>query len=557
MRTRVSSPGPKAHKLLPYLFFLSGAAGLVYEVIWREELALFFGRAWPATAMVVALFMGGLALGARLGGVFADRLKNPLLVYSLLETGLGLAALLVPTLLFSLFPLYKAAWKVLGPGPGLWMVQVGLAGAALLPPTILMGATLPVLARFAAGRAFGRELPLLYGANTIGAAAGALAGVFLLLPALGRTGSLLAAVALTLAVAFSAARLAGKATLPAPKAHPPQAKPHPPQETTSRLPALLAFFSGAFTLALEVFWTHSLALTLGSTVYAFGLMLGAFLLGLGLASYFCARWTGQERDPWTPVYLSFSGGGFLVLLLTPFLGWVPWASAFLVERFSSDFTLFAAGRFLVTSFAMGLPAFFLGLALPALLVAGSPAGREGRGTGIIYGANTLGAVLGPLAAGYLLLPGLGPRKGILLCGLGLLLLGAGAAAARKDKRAYLPAGASLGLGLLLALLQPAWNPLVTTSGFHLYALLNKKEGLGRSLARRKLLYLGEGAQGTVAVFDFDVDGETRRTYSMNGKFEGSTNPHDMFTQTRVTELPLALCPREPKDVYILGLGTGV
>ncbi len=560
MRTRAPSPGLKAHRFLPFLFFLSGAAGLVYEVIWREELALFFGRAWPATAMVVAIFMGGLALGARLGGAFADKLKNPLLAYSLLETGLGFAALLVPTLLSSLFPFYKSAWKALGPGPGLWAVQVGLAGAALLPPTILMGATLPVLARFAAGRSFGRELPLLYGANTLGAAAGALGGVFLLLPALGLSGSLLAGIALTLAVAFSAARLARKAPLLTGKLQSPQPSrpaPSPSRVSSPRLPALLAFFSGAFTLALEVFWTHSLALTLGSTVYAFGLMLGAFLLGLGLASLWCSRWTGRERDPWTPVYLSFCGGGLLVLLLTPFLGWVPWASAFLVERLSGDFTLFSAGRFLVTGFCIGLPAFFLGLALPALLVAGSGSGREGRVTGIIYGANTLGAVLGPLAAGYILLPALGPRRGILLCGLGFLLLGAAAAAARKDGRAYLPAWAALGLGLLLALLQPGWNPLVTTSGFHLYALLDKKEGLGRSLARRKLLYLGEGAQGTVAVFDFDVDGETRRTYSMNGKFEGSTNPHDMFTQTRVTELPLALCPREPKDVYILGLGTGV
>ena len=557
MRTRPSPSRQKAHRLLPVLFFCSGAAGLVYEVLWREDLALLFGRSWPATAMVVALFMAGLALGAGIGAAFADRLKAPLLAYSFLETGLGLLALLVPWILQALFPLYKAAWKGLGPGPGLWAVQVGLAGAALLPPTVLMGATLPVLSRFAAMGSFGKELPLLYGANTLGAAAGALGAVFLLLPALGRSGSLLAAVCLTLLVAFLAARLAGKALPPSRKTTRPRAAQAQGAGLSPRLPALLAFFSGAFTLALEVFWTHSLALTLGSTVYAFGLMLGSFLLGLGLASLLCSRWTGRRRDPWTPVYISLSGGGFLVLLLTPFLGWIPWASAFLVEHFSGDFSLFTVGRLLVAFFSMGLPALLLGLALPALMVAGSPGGGEGRGTGIIYGANALGAVIGPLAAGYILLPLAGSRRGILLAGLGLLLLGVSAAAARRDRRAFFPAGAALAAGILLAFLQPAWNPLVTTSGFHLYALLNRLDGLGRSLARRKLLYLGEGAQGTVAVFDFDVDGETRRTYSMNGKFEGSTNPHDMFTQTRVTELPLAICPREPREVYILGLGTGV
>ncbi len=557
MRNRVIPQAQRAHRAVPFLFFLSGAACLVYEILWREDLALLLGRSWPATALVVAIFMAGLALGARAGGAFADKLKTPLLAYSLLETGLGLAALLVPWILSSLFPFYRAAWKGLGPGPLLWAVQLALAGAALLPPTLLMGATLPVLSRFAAQGKFGRELPLLYGANTLGASAGALAGVFLLLPVLGRSGTLLAAVTLTLLVAFLAGRLARKPTLPS---RPPGREgpgPAPPPSSFPALPAFLAFFSGAFTLALEVFWTHFLALTVGSTVYAFGTMLGAFLLGLGTASILCSRWTGKEKDPWTPVYLSLTGGGFLVLLLTPFLGWLPWASAFLVENLSRDFTLFSVGRFLVTFFSMGIPALLLGLGLPALLVAGSPGGREGKGAGIIYGVNALGAVLGPLAAGYLFLPVLGPRKGILLSGLGFLLLGLLAALARRDRRARFPAGAVLALGVLLAILQPAWNPLVTTSGFHLYALLDRKEGLGRSLARRKLLYLGEGPQGTVAVFDFDVDGKTRRTYSMNGKFEGSTNPHDMFTQTRVTELPIALCPREPREVYLLGLGTGV
>ncbi len=567
MRSRSPSDRGKAHRLLPVLFFFSGTAGLIYEVLWREDLALFFGRSWPATAMVVAVFMAGLALGARLAGNFADRLKSPLLAYSFLETGLGVLALLAPVILQALHPLYKSAWQSLGPGPALWAVQVGIAAASLLPPTILMGATLPVLSRFAAAGSFGKELPLLYGANTLGAAGGALAAVFLFLPLLGRSASLLAAVTLTMVVAFLAARLAGKGPLPLPSragkapssALSPEAAPagERPAGSVLLLPALLAFSTGAATLSLEVLWTHSLALTLGSTVYAFGLMLGGFLMGLGLASLLCSRWTRKRRDPWTPVYLSFSAGGFLVLLLTPFLGWVPWASAFLVENFSADFTLFTLGRLLVVLFSMGLPALLLGLALPALLVAGSPEGGEGRGTGIIYGANALGAVAGPLLAGYFLLPGLGTRRSILLVGAFLLLAGLLAALARRDQRAIFPAGAALAGGILLALLQPAWNPILTTSGFHLYTLLDQQEGLGRSLSRRKLLYLGEGATGTVAVFDFDVDGETRRTYSMNGKFEGSTNPHDMFTQTRVAELPLAICPREPKEVFLLGLGTGV
>jgi len=532
------------------LLFLSGWSGRVYQVLWREELALLAGRAWEATAMTLAVFMAGLGLGSALGGRFADRLRRPLAAYSGLETGAGFLALAVPVALEALAPAHRALWSAVGGGPAGALLGGALAALVLLPPTVLMGATLPVLARHAAGGVFGRELPMLYGANTLGAAAGALSAAFLLLPAFGRSITLLAAVSITMLVAFLAARLARAAE---PLGAAPPAAQGPPAPWG---PALLALASGLLALGLELFWTQSLALTLGSPTYAFGLMLAALLLGLGAAALAAGAWVGRGREPWTLVAWAFCGGGLLTAAGTALLGQIPWIAGFATARLGQSFALHSLATFAIALLLIGPPAFLLGLALPALLAAGGRRGREGRSTGRLYAANAAGSVLGPLLAGFVVLPALGSRRALLACGALLALAGLGVALARK--RGRLPAAAAAGCALGLAALLPPWDLKAAASGFHLYAARHEREGLAHVLDREQLLWFREGAQGTVAVFDFaGRDGRTLRTYAMNGKFEGSTNPTDMQTQTRIAEVPLALCPREPREVFVLGLGTGV
>ena len=553
--------GPRPGLSLALLFFLSGAAGLVYQVLWREELALYFGRTWAATALVLAVFMGGLALGAVVGGALADRLSLPLLVYSFLETALAPMVLLPDYLLEWLRPFYRHSWHALGgEGPLLAGLQLLIAAAALLPATTLMGATLPVLSRFAAKGSFPRELPRLYGANTLGAAVGALAAAFFLIPWLGLPLTRLTAVTVTLAVAFLAARLA-KRDLPSVerlkeemsrrlRGEAPRREPLPPR---SMLLAGAAFLSGLLVLALEVFWTQALALNFGSTVYAFGLMLAAFLAGLGLASLLCARLCGRGADPRRLAAFAFCAGGWAVILSTACMGALPWVSAWLVRSFAGHFVGFTVARFLLLFLLLSLPALLLGLALPALVVAARRRGREGADTGFLYGANLAGAVIGPLLAGFLVLPALGSRLGLL--GTGVLLLAAGLPLARGRGRKV--AAVAAGAGVAALLLLPAWNENLHTSGFHLYALSHPRESLEHALARREPLWVGEGMQGTAAVIDFtDRRGRRHRTYSLNGKYEGSSNPDDMRTQTAVGEIPLLLSTRPAKDVYLLGLGTG-
>ncbi len=552
MRTRIYGvTHEKAIGRLSAIVFFSGISALIYEVVWREEISLFFGRTWEATAIVLAVFMGGSALGAWIFSRFSDKAGNPLIIYSFLETGTGFSALLVPTVLGLVFPIYKDAAQRFGFGPELMFIKAVSAGTAIALPSILMGGTLPILARFAAGGSFGKDISLVYGAGMIGAFAGAWLSSFVLLPGIGLAGTLLAGVTNTLAMAFFAARLAGKVS--------PTKMPAEEKEGEKRegFIDLAAFISGAVILALEVVFTRILALTIGSSVYAFGLMLMSFLLGLGAGSIVSSKAFARNLEPSGVLAFGLSTGGLLLLFDTLLIGLSPWVSAFLVERFSRDFSLFSIARFCFLFLVISIPVSFLGLVLPSLFAWAARRGVEGRMTGRTYFFNTLGSMTGPLLAGFFLLPRLGSRASIIVCAVILLALSL-ALTLRAKKRILLKYSSSLlAAGLALCALLPGWNRKLLTSGFYIYALHQKKEGLKKSLERKRILYFAEGTGGTITTLEFKTrKGETRRTYSVNGKYEGSTNPDDMITQTRVGEIPLSLCRRKPERVFLLGVGTG-
>jgi len=207
---------------------------------------------------------------------------------------------------------------------------------------------------------------------------------------------------------------------------------------------------------------------------------------------------------------------------------------------------------------VGIPALLLGLNLPALVVAARRAGRESGLAGRIYAVNTAGAVAGPLLVGFWLLPaGVGSRTGLL--GGGLLLIALGIPAALARRRGLLPCALAGATGTVLALLLPRWNPALDSAGLYLYAgIRHKQKDVAQIVANREVLFYREGIHGTVAVTrERDRGDNPGLNYAMNGKVEGSTYEADMFTQVRVGEIPLALCPREPKEVFLLGLGTGI
>ncbi len=552
------------------LVFLSGAAALVYEVVWGRQLATFLGITGHAHTVVLATFMAGLALGSRVLGAAADRVRRPLALFGLLEAGIGLFAVAAIGLVPRLQEIYATWARGLAPGgPPAQALRFLMAVAALLVPTFLMGGTLPALVRGLARRhdqvpgALGR----LYGANTLGAAGGALAAGYLLLPVLGTRGALATAVAANLLVAAAVLwpRRAAEDTAPVSAAAvgPTPALLSRPGDRAVALPVLA--LSGFAALAAQLAWVRALTLVLGSSVYAFSLTLGAFLAGLALGSLLYARALAPRLD--RRLALRWAAGleavvGLSIVAGLPLIGRLP--ELFLagyeagVQR---SFALFQGWTFALAWSVLLAPTLALGALFPLLTALAAPAaGRLGRDVGTAAAFNSLGTIAGAALGGLALLPALGVQGSLVLAG-GIHVLAGGlvwqraAPARRRWSRPAQAAGAVAGFALLAASLPP-WDPVVMTSGPFINAarILDVPEGesFRRFIrARNRVLYYAEGADGNVSVRDVGDE----RLLVINGKTDGS-RLGDRKTQLVIGYLPL-LAHADPRRVLVIGMGTGM
>jgi spermidine synthase len=551
--------------LLFLCFFLSGASALVYEVVWLRWLVHLFGATTLAVSTVLTAFMGGLALGSWLAGRWVRRLARPLHAYGLLELAIGIYALALPAGLAAVVP----ALRLLGAGEAssyvaLSLARFALAAALLVVPTACMGATLPLLAQFAAPRldASGSRVGRLYAANTAGAVLGTAAAGLLLLPALGAAATNRLAVAINVAVGLTAIWLGRGVetgrdqTAPVPPAAADAGEAPPRRAVLAALAAIAV--SGAIAMIYEVAWTRALALVLGSSVYAFTIMLATFLIGLAGGSYLLARRVDRLADPGFALALVQLGaglaafGGLVLLQELPYLfvrfwGWT-----------DGRHTLLLALEFLLSGSLMLVPALLSGAVFPlsVRLTAGS-AGAIGRTVGNLYAVNTVGAIVGSFVGGFLLLPAIGIRGALLLavllnlaCAFGLVAIVPGPRGARA--RALLAAIPVL--ALLVPWLAPEWRALTMSSGVAVYA--PRFQGLSRDAfeARRqraRLLFYQEGLTTTVAV----EESRGLVYLRVNGKMDASSGI-DMPTQILAGHLPLLLHPA-PQDALVIGLGSGV
>jgi spermidine synthase len=321
-------------RVLPILFFFSGASSLIFETIFTRLLTYTFGNTAYAVSTVLAAFLGGLALGAYVLGRYADRLYPSMWIYGTLELLVAIYALFIPRLFALLTEIYVGVYHYFHLGPAeLSATRFALASVVILVPTFLMGGTLPVLARFvAAGHLdIQQQVSRLYAWNTLGAALGTLASTYLLMPTLGVWGTILTACGINVTLFISVAALARRLSLNfAPHEPVPEMKSKPvptalgqPVGYSRKLLALAAFLTGAVALAYEVLWTHVLSFLIGNTVYAFGVMLFTFLCGLGLGARFVShRLKGQAL--WTTVLAASQLLlGFFVLVTLPIWNLIP------------------------------------------------------------------------------------------------------------------------------------------------------------------------------------------------------------------------------------------
>jgi len=549
---------------LPVLFVLSGAASLVYEVVWMRILGVAVGTEAMSVALVLAAFMGGLAIGAALGAFVVGRLgaASALLGYGALEVSLGLLALAVPALIGGLRALPEGLDVVLG-------------CALLWVPTIAMGATFPLACAALAGlrdetrrggvgsgrgSGGGDVSALLYGINTLGAVLGTLAAAFLLLPGLGGAASNATAASVSIATGVLALVLSALAKArggspgeAAAERAPRVEKPAPAArvERTPRGPLVAAFLAGLAGLTQEIVATRVLSMVMGGTVHAFAVMLAAFLSGIALGSL-AFRAVGRRVDARVPLVLA----AVLALVtghLAPELQW--WfVSLYRSVGASRALEAVLSGAMLVGP-ALGLGAAFAGL----LREAGGE--RDGRTAGRLYAANTVGAVVGSLGAGLFLLPVIGLSFTLLLAVAALFL----AAAAVRPRPASVLAASAAALACALPGVRPAFPPNQLAMGaFGYVADLPAnvdRAAFRRALAQDDVVFHADGRTSTVTVER--VDNVNTVYLKTNGKVEGTApirpgepSRADMATQVTLAVAPAVIGP-EPRRILVIGLGGGV
>jgi spermidine synthase len=454
--TSPSRPGsratPSLRGVVLALFVASGAAGLIYQVVWSRQLVLVFGNTTQAVATIVTAFMAGLGFGSLIGGRLAGTTRRPLRLYGLVELAVAAMAAFLPLIFSGLAELYRGVWPSLVERPGqLAGVRFALALAAVAPATFLMGMTLPLLTRYLVRTLdeAGARLGELYAANTIGAMAGTLLGGFVLIEFLGLRLTSYLAVALNLAAGLGALALSRRweaapgDDAPAARRQRP-ARPEVPRWFRPRRRVVLAatFVSGFVSLALEVLWTRMLAEGTGSNIYVFTTILAVFLFGIAVGSFLYRRFSRPEWERLGALGLCLGAIGVLaqltVVLGSGILGHVPSK---------------------LGTVAILLPATILmGYAFPLAGRLATPSAEAAGGSvGLLYAANTLGSILGSFGAAFVLAGTLGTNGSILL--LGAVNLVAGGALLTTDRvpadrgrsgagRARLVAGGLAGLAVL-------------------------------------------------------------------------------------------------------------
>jgi len=535
-------------------FFLSGASGLIYEIVWMRKLTLIFGSTVYAVSTILAVFMGGLALGAFVFGRIADRSDRPLRMYILLELGIALSALTVSAVFL---PLLDGGYVFLhrhglSSGTTLFLLRLVLAMAILLVPTVLMGGTLPVMGRFLvrAPAEVGSVMGSLYGLNTLGAVAGSFAAGFWLIAGFGETATVCIAAALNLAVAAGVCglmwQLSQKRVPAAAKeaAAPASSAVKPGQETVTRVVLLIYALAGFASMAYEVLWTRALIYFVGLSVHAFTIILISFLIGLALGSLAVTRLVDRWKKPLLVLGLLQWLIAASALAGIPIMGKLPSIyQKFNLMLGANTYNQITLVKFILCLMVLGLPTLAMGAVYPVVnrLYVRSSRGLAAR-VGALYAAGTAGTIAGSLFAGFVLLPSAGIAGAIMAVAALNGLVGAAAFALRKKPASFRlrPAAACLGTLALGA------GALAAGGG------LGPIVGHGLRSSGKEILYCNETTEASIAVLRNNAGD---RELNINGESTAYTGFEDIVIHKFLAHLPLLL-HQDPKSILIVGFGFG-
>lgn len=533
-------------RFLPALFLLfigSGCAALMYEIVWFQLLQLVIGSSAISLGILLGTFMGGMCIGSLMLSRVVSARRHPLRVYAALELGIGVMAVLMLVGMPLVGGIYTA-WA----GEGvLGIILRGVAaGVCLLPPTILMGATLPAISRWVRATPEGVSwLGFFYGGNIAGGVAGCFLAGFVLLRVYDVTIATYAGVVINLAVAAVAYTLAGRTAYEA------DADEAPGAASVSAAPVYLTIaLSGMTALGAEVVWTRLLSLHFGGTVYTFSLILAVFLVGLGIGSTVAASLARDLVNPRRAL-------GWCQLLLCAAMAWAAYQLTeslpyWPINPATATTPWFTLQLDLVRCLWVVLPGAVLwGASFPLALAAVATSEHDAaRLAGSVYAANTVGAIVGSLATSFVLVPWIGSSHTeqvfIIVSALSAIVMLEPALTAAKGR--WTTAGvtgsvaAMLVAGLLASSVQALPGLLVA---YGRYA--------STRIGQADIIYVGEGLNASVAVSELSSG---VRNYHNAGKVQASSEPQDMRLQRMLGHMT-TLLPRQARKVLVIGCGAGV
>jgi spermidine synthase len=529
--------GPRMPLLLA-LFFCSGACGLAYQVLWLRQLSFVFGVTAYAASTVLAAFMAGLALGSWLAGPLLERIRRPLAAFGVAEVLVGCSAIATPWMLGLASVLYRQLYAV---APDAFLLQTAArfacAFAVLLVPTMLMGMTLPLLSasHLVRGVQFSARVSALYAVNTAGAVLGALLTGYILIGAIGMQRTFLLAAVTNILIGLTAILVDRRRDGPAATAATPVVTPIASADIARgpRVVWAVMALSGFGALALEVVWFRLMTQFVDATTYAFTSILAVVLTGIALGGAMAARALRRDRD-WHAHLAAIQLATGLVVLVGA--GLMSWEEAGGIERMRPMRRVMAG---------VLLPSLLMGFSFPALLRLGVPPSHghdadgasRGRLVGRFYGVNVLGAILGSLAGGFLLLPLLGTRRSFIVlagvfvaCGIALF-----ATHPRRARGAVLAIAGLAGFALLV---------VATPDPFSYAARL-------RAEANAVEIFRDEGVQTAVSVHTTRF----QRTLRVGGLHQANDSAGMVRLHHTIGLLPMALHPA-PRSALVIGLGGG-
>ncbi len=565
-----------ARPFILLIFFLSGASGLIYEIVWTRLLSLVFGVSSFAISTVLTVFMAGLGIGGYIFGRLIDKRGEPLKVYAVLEILIGLYAILLPNITSLTEWLYIKLYVLTGGNFLLLSAERFLISSLILIfPTTMMGGTLPVISRFLikSENRIGVDIGVIYSLNTFGAVAGCIITGFYLIEVVGVTQSLYLAAALNLFAGGGAYLLdRGQGVKGSRGQEEKVLKPLNPLTLESSNPRLilLAFgFSGMAALSYEVLWTRVLILILDNTIYAFSTILFTFLLGIAGGSLIFGFWISDFRfrnlkpkffksENLVTIFAVFQ----ILIGLMGFMSLLLFANHNLLSSWLNTFITWVSqfagigywrgkmlATFLMTFLIMIIPTMLMGASFPAVsTIYLKDVKGIGKGIGGIYLVNTIGAIIGSFSAGFILLPIVGIQKSIIFTSVVPFLLGLAIIFINKrNATQYIVSISSIVIGIVIII-------LIVRSGD-----IPKLMSIEKIDKGNEILYYKEGIGGTVLVSSQETDltpyrKPVKRLWingdPIAGEFRGA-----LQLERLQAHLPL-LFHSNPKEALIICFGTG-